>query len=157
MIRFREAKEDDLGCVAGFLATPNELFFFHPRAVFPMTVQQLVPNYRSREGNTVIIAGDKVAGFANFISVSEGNSATIGNVAVDPQQRGKGLGSELICHMEALAKTMYEVRKIQIPCFNTNTAGLLLYHKLGYVPCSGEPRVNQNGDPVYLIYLVKTL
>jgi len=157
MIEFRKAKEEDLGCVAGFLATPDELFFFHPKADFPMTAQQLLPNYRSRKGNTVIIAEGRVSGYANFISVSEGNSAIIGNVVVDPRLRGKGLGRELISHMEALAKSTYGVRQIQIPCFNTNTSGLLFYHKIGYVPYSGEPRVNQNGDPVYLIYFGKKL
>ncbi len=156
-MQFKEAKAIDLESVVGFLTTPDELFFFHPKATFPLTVDQLLPNFQSRKGNTVIIVDGKVAGYANFISISDGNLATIGNVVVDPKLRGTGLGKALINRMETSAKALYGAKQIFIPCFNTNTAGLLFYHKLGYVPNSGEPRINQNGDPVYLIYLAKSV
>lgn len=157
MILFRKAKAEELDVVGGFLTTPDELFFFFPKAVFPLTSDQLMPNFLTRKGNTVIIAENRVVGFANFISVSEGGAATIGNVAIDPDLRGRGLGKELINHMEASAKTEYGVKQVLIPCFSTNTAGLHFYHKLGYAPYSGEPRVDQNGNPVYLIYFAKSI
>lgn len=156
-MQFKEAKEKDFERIAGFLVTPDELFFFHPKAIFPLTADQLLPNFQSRKGNTVLIADGEIAGFANFISVTDGISATIGNVVVDPDRRGTGLGKALIDYMETSAKALFDVKKIFIPCFNTNTAGLCFYHKLGYVPNSGEPRFNQDGDSVYLIYFAKSV
>lgn len=157
MIQIRKAKENDLEYIASFPLTPDELFFFYPKAVFPLTQEQLLANFLTRQGNTVIVQGDTIAGFANYVSVDLANSATIGNVIINPELRGSGLGKILISHMESSARTLYGVKRINIACFNSNTAGLIFYHKLGYVPYSGEKRINQRGEPVYLIFLSKYL
>lgn len=154
-MNFRPAQEQDLARVAGFATTADELFFVHPTATFPLTAQQLLPNFQQRKGNTVILHQDQVAGFANYINVIEGDSATIGNVIIDPAQRGRGIGKDLLTEMARHAKASYGVTRTVIPCFNTNTAGLHFYHSLGYVPFKGEPRTDWKGDAVFLIYLSK--
>lgn len=154
---FRPAREDDLPIIANFATTAEELFYVHPTAHFPLTAEQLLPNFNNRKGNTVVEHEGKVAGFANFISVSDGDTATIGNVIIDPERRGKGIGKALLEEMARRAQQEHGVRHTLIPCFNTNTYGLHFYHSLGYVPCKGEPRKNQKGEPVFLLYLSKSV
>ncbi len=152
-MEFRPASRTDLDTVAAFATSAEELFYVHPTAHFPLTAEQLLPNFSNRKGNSVIVSEGKVAGFANFISVVEGESATIGNVIIDPTLRGKGIGKALLNNMARLAQRDFGVKQTIIPCFNTNTYGLHFYHSLGYVPCKGEPRKDQNGQPIFLIYL----
>ena len=154
---FRPARTEDLSIVAGFISQPDELFYVHPTATFPLTAEQLLPNFHSRKGNSVIVVGGQVTGFANYIAVAEGESATIGNVVIDPGQRGTGIGKALLQAMERQAKECYGVTHTIIPCFNTNTYGLHFYHSLGYVPFKGEPRKDQQGRGIFLLYLSKCL
>jgi GNAT superfamily N-acetyltransferase len=150
---FRDAIETDLKIVAGFPQNAEELFYIHPSASYPLTANQLLQNFRSRKGNTVALKGKKVVGFANFINVIESESAAIGNMIIDPLERGSGIGSELIEYMSQMASATYMVKNIIIPCFSSNIKGLLFYHKLGFSPIKGEPRTDPNGLPAYLIYL----
>ncbi len=156
-MELRAARESDLAIIADFATSAEELYFVHPSARYPLTAHQLLPNFQQRKGNSVITHEGAVIGFANYINVIEGESATIGNVIIDPAQRGRGAGKALLLAMERMAKEQYQVRLSIIPCFNTNTYGLHFYHNLGYVPCKGEPRLDQNQQPVFLIYLQKPL
>ncbi|HEX4939420.1 MAG TPA: GNAT family N-acetyltransferase, partial [Candidatus Kapabacteria bacterium] len=74
----RPARVDDLAVVATFPQTSDELFYVHPVAQFPLTAEQLLPNFQNRKGNTVIESSGAVVAFANYISVTEQGDATIG-------------------------------------------------------------------------------
>lgn len=156
-MHFRPAQQSDLAIVATFATSAEELFYVHPTARFPFTAEQLLPNFQNRKGNTVMQVEGKVAGFANYISVTEGDSATIGNVIINPALRGKGIGKALLIAMETKAAQEYGAQHSIIPCFNTNTYGLHFYHSLGYVPFKGEPRIDHKGETIFLLYLKKTL
>lgn len=156
-LSFRPAQQSDLITIGAFATSADELFYVHPTAKFPLTAEQLLPNFQNRKGNTVVEVDGKVAGFANYISVIENDSATIGNVIINPALRGKGIGKALLMEMERKAAQEYGAQHTIIPCFNTNTYGLHFYHSLGYVPFKGEPRTDHKGETIFLIYLKKTL
>ncbi|MFZ5602614.1 MAG: GNAT family N-acetyltransferase [Pseudomonadota bacterium] len=153
----RPARVDDLAVVATFPQTSDELFYVHPVAQFPLTAEQLLPNFQNRKGNTVIESSGAVVAFANYISVTEQGDATIGNVVVDPARRGGGFGKALLEFLMQNAAQQYGCRRALIPCFNENTPGLLFYQRLGFVPCAYEPRVKPDGRTVVLFYLEKKL
>lgn len=44
--------------------------------------------------------------------------------------------------MTALAFDRYDATEVQISCFNENTAGLLLYPKLGFLPFAVAERIS---------------
>ena len=49
----------------------------------------------------------------------------------------------------------YQAKEVQLSCFNENTAGLLLYPKLGFVPFSIEERPAPGGKRSALINMTR--
>jgi hypothetical protein len=53
--------------------------------------------------------------------------------------------------MEHIAIEKYNVSELHISCFNTNTKGILLYTKLGYIPYETEKRTKIENEALALI------
>lgn len=153
----RAARETDLPLVATFPQTPAELFYVHPSARFPLTAEQLLPNFLNRSGNSVVEVAGRVAAFANYISVTAQGDAIIGNVVVDPAQRGTGVGRALLEYLMQRAVDEHDCCRALIPCFNENTQGLLFYLRLGFEPLRYETRTDPQGQVVVLFYLQRAL
>lgn len=124
-----------------------------PKAVWPLTVEQLSQAISQRFESTVLLAGTDVVGFANYYKCEPGLSCSIGNVIVSPQVRGKGAGRYFVETMTAIAFDKYQVHHVEISCFNQNVTGLLLYAKLGFTPYSIEERLDPVGNRVALIHM----
>jgi ribosomal protein S18 acetylase RimI-like enzyme len=154
---YREVTTDDLPFICSFPQDETELYFMFPKAVFPLTINQLKSSIDCRFDSTVILYNDIIIGFANFYEVFENQYCSIGNVIVNPLYRGKGAGAYLINTMEKKAVSKYKVKEIHISCFNQNVTGLLLYSKLRYVPYEIEKRLDKKSIPVALIKLKKNL
>ena len=153
----REVSTSDLEAICKFPLNETELFFMFPKAEFPLTVAQLRSSVDSRCDSTVILFENKVIGFANFYEVVKDQYCTIGNLIVNREFRGKGAGDFLIKTMEKLAVANHMAKEIHLSCFNQNIAGLLLYHRSGYVPYHIEKRLDKNGVNIASIKLKKTL
>lgn len=147
----------DLEIICRFPQDENELFFMFPKANYPLTIEQLQASIDSRYDSTVIIVDNQVIGFANFYEANMDEHCSIGNVIINPDYRGKGVGKYLIQTMENIAINKYNVKEIHISCFNQNLAGLLLYSKLGYQPYDIEKRLNKYSFPVALINMKKII
>ena len=132
--KHREIVPEDLTIICNFPQDENELFFMYPKAIFPLTIDQIKSSIDSRFDSTVILYEETIIGFANFYEVIKEQYCSIGNVIVNPIYRGKGVGTFLINIMEKKAINKYKVKEMHISCFNQNVTGLLLYYKLGYVP-----------------------
>lgn len=153
----RPARVSDLEIVARFPQSPDELFYVHPTATFPLTAAQLQPNFQNRQGNTVVEVAGQVVAFANYIRVEPGADAVIGNVVVDPAQRGAGHGRRLLVALMEGAARQHGCRRALIPCFSDNRAGLLFYHRLGFEPLRWEIRPHPGGHPRVLFYLQRAI
>jgi ribosomal protein S18 acetylase RimI-like enzyme len=99
----------------------------------------------------------EVVGFANFYEAEKGKHCSIGNVIVNSNCRNQGIGKFIIEIMEHIAVEKYDVSELHISCFNTNTKGILLYTKLGYIPYETEKRLNLQDEPLALIKLRKII
>ncbi|QZI71684.1 GNAT family N-acetyltransferase [Pseudomonas protegens] len=152
-VTFRPVDPTDIARICSFVRNPQELFFFFPAARWPLTPQQLQDSIDQRSDSTVIEHEGQVAGFANFYRWENAGTCTIGNVIVDPEVRGAGLGAQLIGQMIHLARSQHQAREVTLSCFNNNVAGLLLYPKLGFVPFAIEERKNKEQERVALIHL----
>lgn len=150
-LSFRQAEISDLVKVCQLLQNKEELFFMFPKADYPLSVEQLQVAIENRSDSTVIILDNEIAGFANFYEIKGNEYCSIGNVIVSSDFRNKGIGKYLVEVMESIALEKYNIREIHISCFNTNTKGILLYSKLGYIPYEIEKRVNKSGQKVALI------
>lgn len=153
----RPAKEEDLEVIAGFPQNEEELYYMFPKAVYPLTAEQLLEAKRQRYDATMVTCNDEVVGYANFYEAIANQHCSIGNLVVHPQYRSQGVASFLIAAMEQLAHEKYNATEVHISCFDANTKGLLLYAKLGYKPYDIERRIKYNGDPIALIEMKKVI
>jgi ribosomal protein S18 acetylase RimI-like enzyme len=150
----RPFQEEDLPVICRFPQTEQELFFMFPKAEYPLTVEQLKNSIEQRRDSTVILKDQKVTGFANFYLCEPGKSCTIGNVIVSPDTRGLGIGTFLINTMIEIAVKKYQVKSVELSCFNQNVSGLLLYQKLGFKPVFIEERSDKQGNRIAAIHMV---
>lgn len=149
----RPVAEDDIQRICGFPQNEDELFHFFPKADFPLTASQLQEAIAQRSDSMIVELADEVVAFANFYRWETGGNCAIGNVIVSPAARGKGVARYLVEQMSRLAFTKYRATGITVSCFNQNTAGLLLYQKLGFQPYAIEERQSRKGNPVALIHM----
>ena len=152
-VTFRAVQPQDIARICSFARTEEEQFFFFPAATWPLTEEQLQASVDKRSDSTVIELDGVVVGFANFYKWEQAGTCTIGNVIVDPQIRGKGIGAQLIEQMIDIARTRHQASEVTLSCFNSNVAGLLLYPKLGFVPFAIEERQDKQGRRLALIHL----
>ena len=149
----RPVEEKDIQVICGFPQSEDELFFFFPKAAFPLSPSQLLDAITQRSDSTVVELGGEVVAFANFYRWEAGGCYSIGNVIVSPSARGRGVGRYLIEQMITLAFSKHQAAEVTVSCFNRNVAGLLLYPKLGFQPYAVEERQDKKGDRVALIHM----
>ena len=71
--------------------------------------------------------------------------------------RGQGVAQRLIEAMEALARQHFKAREMRVSCFNANSAGLLLYPRLGYALSGLVERRDHRQQRVALLQFSKPL
>jgi ribosomal protein S18 acetylase RimI-like enzyme len=105
-----------------------------------------------REGG--VLVGGAFVGMQNPLTWPDGNKAELFILAVDPDRRGRGVGSLLITEAEAVAKDM-GARKLIV-----NTHALMIsvqemYENRGYVRMGALKDYYDNGDGVFLAKDIK--
>ncbi|RMH85277.1 GNAT family N-acetyltransferase [Pseudomonas sp. AOB-7] len=153
----RPAQAADLAAVVTFPQNADELFYCYPKASWPLSVGQLAAAMAERRDSTVVCLDDRVAGFANFYQWQHGEYCALGNVMVAPWARGQGVAQRLIEAMEALARQHFKAREMRVSCFNANSAGLLLYPRLGYALSGLVERRDHRQQRVALLQFSKPL
>lgn len=153
----RPALAADLAAVVTFPQNADELFYCYPKASWPLSVGQLAAAMAERRDSTVVCLDDRVAGFANFYQWQHGEYCALGNVMVAPWARGQGVAQRLIEAMEALARQHFKAREMRVSCFNGNSAGLLLYPRLGYALSGLVERQDHRQQRVALLQFSKPL
>lgn len=155
MLTHRLIDHTDFPAICSLPQTAKELFFLFPKATFPLTVEQLTEGLSQRTHATVVEYDATLAGFANFYSWQDNGLCKIGNVIVNPALRNKGVAQYLMQIMQEKATQYYNAVEIQVSCFNHNTAGLLLYKKLGFKAFDIEQRLDKQQNKIALIHLRK--
>jgi len=156
-LRFRPVQPDDVAAICTFAQSSDEAFFFFPKCTFPVTAEQLSEAIAQRSGSSVVMDGDQVLAFANFYQWEQGGTCSLGNVLVSPAARGRGVARYLVQQMMALARSQHQATEMKVSCFNHNTAGLLLYPALGFVPFGIEERKDFAGNRVALVQMKQAL
>lgn len=153
----RPATATDLSSIVTFPQNASELFFAYPKADWPLSVGQLAASMAERRDSTVVVLEGRVAGFANFYQWQHGDFCALGNLMVAPWARGQGVAHYLVAVMEQLAREHYKATRMKVSCFNANSAGLLLYPKLGYQLDGIVERRDPQGARVALVQFGKAL
>ncbi|MGY4524092.1 N-acetyltransferase family protein [Pseudomonas sp. TE21394] len=156
-LNHRPVRPDDIPAICSFPQSPAELFYMFPKATYPLTPAQLSDAIAQRSGSTVVEGNGTVLAFANFYKAEHGGVCALGNVVVAPAARGQGVAQYLVTAMLELARQQFAAREVWVSCFNHNTAGLLLYPQLGFVPFGIEERQAWEGSRVALVQMKQVL
>ncbi len=156
LLTHRPATDDELDAVTQFVRNADELFYAFPRAHWPLSREQLAAVYAERQGSTLALLDRRPAGFANFYQSVAGEYCALGNLMIAPWARGQGVAQYLVGVMEQLARRDFAARELRVSCFNDNSAGLLLYARLGY-RLSGLVERQRGQHRVALVQFVKEL
>ena len=152
LLSHRPATDEDIVSICPFAETKESLFFFFPNAVFPVTPKQLQINVKSRFHATTILSNGNVVGFGNLFNHPESGLCYIGNLIIDPEKRGQGIGRYLAQTLISLGFEDPAVESMHLCCFNENIRGLKLYHSLGFKPFSMEFLNHPDGRPAAMIH-----
>ena len=155
MLTNRPIQISDAEVISQFPNSEIELFYMFPKASYPLKPQFLIQESASRFYPTVVLHNKAIAGYGNFIQAQSGDFCSMGNIIINPKLRRTGIASYLINTLENIAFNFVDAQCIKVSCFNENTKGLLLYHKLGYLPYETEIRQSHSGNEVILIHMVK--
>ena len=149
----RPAEPGDIERICTFALNAEELFHLYPKADYPLTPNQLHRAMRERTSNTVVLAGDEVAAFANLNKWEPNGVCAIGNVCVASEYRGRGIGTYLIKAMINAARHDYNASSIEVSCFETNPDALDLYKGIGFEHSKEELRFDKTGKTTTLFSL----
>jgi len=153
MCKFREATENDFEEICSLVKSREEMFLLFPKGNYPFTVAQLRELSKERIELTVVVDKCEIIGFANIYNHEENKYAFIGNVIIEEEHRGKGLGAEIVSYMLNQAFTKYGLPEVRISVFSENTPALLLYTGFGFTPYAVEERRNFEGRRIALIHM----
>jgi RimJ/RimL family protein N-acetyltransferase len=134
MYTIRPIEDRDLDTIIGFFAEEKDLRYSFPEAPYPLTKEFLQQSIDTRSDSSVVVRNGAPVAFANLFNIVHGEECTIGNVIVDKKQRRKGAAQFLIHAMVDIAVKRYHVGRVIVPCWSENTAGLMLYSRLGFRP-----------------------
>lgn len=149
----RAVAETDIPVICSWVTNQDELYYFFPKATYPLTPEQLSREIAQRANSTVVELEGKPVAFANFYRWKNGGTCSIGNVLVCASVRNQGVASFLMKQMCSIAFLEHNACEVTVSCFNFNTAGLLLYPKLGFQPFATEERQDKAGNRVALIHM----
>ena len=139
-IELREATYDDLDAIADI----ERRTFSDPwsRTSFATVIGQPLMRF------TVATIGDRVVGYvvAWFI----GGEGEIGNIAVSPEHREKGIGMRLMEHA-LLAAREYDVNAMYLEVRESNVSAQRLYNRWGFVRVGRRRRYYRRPDEDALI------
>jgi OFA family oxalate/formate antiporter-like MFS transporter len=148
--------DEDAALICHFPQNAKELFYMFPSAQPPLTAERLLAAAIQRTSPTVVLADDKVAGYANF-AMCENGLCVVANVVVGPKYRRFGVGAYLMQVMEEKAKKEQQATRLRASVFSENTPALLFYNRLGFVPAGMETREDPDGNTVAVVHMEKTL
>ena len=149
----RQPNKSDAETICRFPQSEEERFYMFPRANYPLTPEQLIDAAEERKCPTVVTQEKTIVGYGNFFHAELGDHCWIGNVIVNPDYRRKGVAAYLVNSLVDIAFTEFQAKYVRISCFNHNTAGLLLYKKLGFSPVDIEQWQSHDGKVIAVIYL----
>jgi len=134
LFEYRDVAEADFPLIASFPQDEDEAYYMYPKAIYPLTADQLRSAAAGRSSPTVVTDSGTVVGYGNLYEVNEGEDCWIGNIIVCPSRRGSGAAAYLIQSLINRASEEYRVKTVRLICHNTNTRALLFYAGLGFKP-----------------------
>ncbi|MDO6526408.1 ribosomal protein S18-alanine N-acetyltransferase [Motilimonas sp. 1_MG-2023] len=97
---------------------------------FPWSEKLFSSNFGTRYFNHVLSQDERVLGY--YVASQAGVEATLLNIAIAPNEQGKGLGRKLLEHLLDHASTK-QIEEIWLEVRESNQSAHHLYNELGFV------------------------
>jgi len=153
MIKIRAATPQDLESISKIIPDQNELFLVYPGGRYPFTFDQVKKLYNERFEFTAVCDGDSIIGFANLYDRQLNQYAFIGNVFIQPDYRGQGLGKLVLQYMIKAAFEKYQFAEVRLSVFSDNKPAVALYKQFGFSEYSQELRTDPNNEEKVLLHM----
>ncbi len=141
------AEQEDLNNILQlqYIAYRSEAELCQNFSIPPLTetLAQLEQEYQNGVILKALGKNDKLVGSVR--GKINGDTLLIGKLIVHPEQRGKGIGTELLTHLE----NMFPDKRRELFTSTKSVRNIALYEKLGYTPFKQE-QMSPNLTFVYL-------
>ena len=147
-MKLKQATEDDLRIVASWIDSErNCRFWAGPHVSYPIRMSVLIREIGFRESHSYIgLVAKEIAGFGQIIDKSRGVNH-LARIIVNPKQRGKGYGFELLDSLVSIASKNADT--ITLNVYRANKTAVNIYKRLGFVEDKNRS-TNEN------VFMVKT-
>lgn len=135
-VRLRPVAEGDLERLAAWRNDPRvHPFFFFDGFVDPAKQPEWLAAVR-RDGSRRFFAVEAEGGFVGTVSLDRidprHRSAEMGNVLVDPDRRGRGVGRAAVAALLDLAFDVLGLERVELRVFSDNEPAIRLYEACGF-------------------------
>jgi ribosomal-protein-alanine N-acetyltransferase len=153
-IKYREYKDSDFYRLLSFLSVIDQDFY--PSLSERMALIDYLNNDLKNPSVTILAEIDGgIVGFINLqLNDPNPNECYINTIAVAPESRKFGIGSELLKRTIKTAKKL-NYKNLKTRTWSINNSGLGLYKKFGFI--TDYIVKNDRADAVDTIYLLKGL
>lgn len=151
-MKFIPAQKEHFSDIARLAKSPEELFSFCVDGKFPWDAEQIEKIAQLRKNLTICEINGRVVAFGNLYDVIPGKQAFIGNLIVDRDFQGQGIGKRLVNHMIQICSDSHDA-VAHLSVFNFNIQALLMYSRMGFEPYGVKPLQSPAGEPVALIHM----
>jgi [ribosomal protein S18]-alanine N-acetyltransferase len=130
----------DLATLGSLLADKQDLALVWPDARFPFDRDQWRATLTPRPGNrSFFVAGDgEIIGHAALLETEETGVLAVSYLYIRPEQRGQGLGHQLMMLIEAEAARITGTSALRLKVRTYNPRAAHLYEAAGYSPVQRE-------------------
>jgi RimJ/RimL family protein N-acetyltransferase len=135
-IRLEPFTDKDSDTLISWITNEEMLMqFAGPAFTYPLTVEQL--NKNSAEPNRFVYKvidkrTDLMIGYAEILLPHENAARLCRLIIGDTNQRGKGVGQQLVNLLLNIAFTEFQVTKVDLNVFDWNTGAMKCYEKCGF-------------------------
>lgn len=143
MLSVRRRTEVDLSTVVGWIPDAGALYFFTgPRLVWPLTIEQLAAMDADESLTAWMVLDERTQPVGHFDLTVVDRIARLGRVVIDPAQRGRGLGRELVGLTVQTARAL-GADELRLNVITDNHPAVRIYEGAGFrsLPQSARPDV----------------
>lgn len=121
--------------IADLISDPNDLYLVWPKASYPFDHKQWEEALDPEAGHVsfLIYNDNKLIGQAALRKTEHNDTYSVSFLYIKPELRSKGLGEEMISHLEQYARNYLNAKKLSLVVRSYNPRAQKCYIKCGFI------------------------
>lgn len=149
--------EEDIPLLLNLLKGTDARFllqFAGPRYKYPLDKKQILETMEAIDYMLFKFIDDKTGEFLGHCQLvridDENKKATVGRVLLDPNQRGRGLGKEMISNLITFSREKLRLRELDLRVYDFNKSALKCYENLGFKETTRQSKYFESVDEAWI-------